>query len=83
MLGLLKKLRRSKKLNERVQERREVSYEELLTNKKYGDPLYLGVYTDNIRGDIHVSINFQDRFRHVFICGATGSGKVTFILVVF
>ena len=48
MLGFLKNLRRSKKSNYKpVQERREVSYEEFLTNRKYGDPLYLGVYTDN------------------------------------
>jgi len=81
MLGLLKKLRKSKKSNPKPeQERKEVSYEELLTNRKYGDPLYLSVYTDNIRGDIHVSINFQDRFRHVFICGATGSGKSTLLV---
>ena len=81
MLGFLKNLRRSKKSNYKpVQERREVSYEEFLTNRKYGDPLYLGVYTDNIRGDIHIPINFQDRFRHVFICGATGSGKSTLLV---
>jgi len=80
MLGLLKKLRSKKSNSEHVQERREVSYEELLTNKRYGDALYLGVYTDNIREDIHVPINFQDRFRHVFICGATGSGKSTLLV---
>jgi len=81
MLGFLKNLRKSKKSNSKPeQERKEISYEELLTNKKYGDLLYLGVYTDNIRGDIHVPINFQDRFRHMVIFGGTGMGKSTLLV---
>lgn len=38
---------------------------------------YIGVYRDNIRGIRHISVALEDRFRHMFVCGATGTGKTT------
>ena len=42
--------------------------------------LYLGVYDHNIRGRIHIHVALLDRFRHIFICGATGAGKSTLLV---
>ena len=41
---------------------------------------YLGVYDHNIRGRLHIHIALPDRFRHIFICGATGTGKSTLLV---
>ncbi len=41
------------------------------------EKLYIGVHRHNILGDIHIYITLEDRFRHVFVCGATGFGKTT------
>ncbi len=43
------------------------------------EKLYIGV-TNHVLGRVNVYIPFEDRFRHVFICGATGTGKSTLIV---
>ncbi len=43
------------------------------------EKLYIGT-ANHILGRVNVAIPFEDRFRHVFICGATGTGKSTLIV---
>jgi len=70
--------RKKKKPFEHLNQKEELpSHDTLFMNEQN---LYLGVFHDNIRGPIHVSIRFEDRYRHVVLFGGTGMGKSTLLV---